>query len=55
MEMKVILDWKSFAALGAATIGIIFAVKMDPSAAKEVSMNIIDAAKECNMASSKAC
>lgn len=46
MDIKVIIDWKSLLALGLGVVGIIFAVKMDPETAKEVSIRGIDAAKE---------
>ena len=43
---KVIFDWKCIVALGAAVSMIIFAVKIDPQAAKEVSTHVADACKE---------
>ena len=42
MESMVIIDWKFVVALGAVAVGVIFAVKMDASAAKECqSMRLI--------------
>lgn len=43
---KVVFDWKCIVALGAAVSMVIFAVKMDPEAAKEVSTHVADACKE---------
>ena len=46
MNLTVLIDWKFVVALGAATVGTIFAVKMDASAAERVSIHAIDAGKE---------
>lgn len=46
MNCTVVLDWKFAVALGAAAVGIIFAVKMDAADAKEVSIHAVDACKE---------
>ena len=46
MSLVVTIDWKFVVALGAATVGTIFAVKMDASAAERVSIHAIDAVKE---------
>ena len=46
MNFTVVLDWKFAVAIGAISVGIIFAVKMDASDAKEVSIHAIDACKE---------
>jgi len=46
MNCTVVLDWKFAVALGAAAVGIIFAVKMDAAEAKEVSIHAVDACKE---------
>lgn len=46
MNCTVTVDWKFVAALGAATVGTIFAVKMDASAAERVSTHAVDACKE---------
>ena len=45
MDVKVIFDHKVVLALGATAVGIIFAVKLDPAAVKEVSIRAIDAAE----------
>ncbi len=42
MNLNVIIDWKFVAALGAATVGTIFALKMDAEAAERVSTHIAD-------------
>ena len=46
MSFSVILDWKSFAALGLSAIGIILAMKMDSDQATEVSTSAVEACKE---------
>lgn len=46
MNCTVVLDWKFAVALGAAAVGIIFAVKMDAADAKEVLIHEVDACKE---------
>lgn len=46
MNVSVILDWKSFVALGGAVALIIFASKMDGAAAERVSTHAVDACKE---------
>ena len=46
MNLNVTIDWKFVVALGAATVGTIFAVKMDASAAERVSTHVADACKE---------
>ena len=46
MSLVVTIDWKFVVALGAATVGTIFAVKMDASAAERVSIHAINAGKE---------
>lgn len=50
MNCTVTIDWKFVVALGAAAVGIIFAVKMDASAAEQVSIHAIDAGKEFALA-----
>ena len=46
MNFVVTIDWKFVVALGAATVGTIFAVKMDATAAERVSIHVVDACKE---------
>ena len=46
MNYTVLIDWKFVVALGVATVGTIFAVKMDASAAERVSTHVVDACKE---------
>ena len=46
MNLTVNLDWKAFAALGATAVAIIFAVKMDASAAERVSTCMVDAYRD---------
>ena len=50
MNFAVTIDWKFVVALGAATVGTIFAVKMDASAAERVSTHVVDACKEYALA-----
>jgi hypothetical protein len=47
MNFVVNIDWKFVVALGAATVGTIFAIKMDSDAAERVSIHVIDTCKEC--------
>lgn len=42
MNTTVILDWRFVVAIGAATAGIILAVKMTPAEAKEVLTHAVD-------------
>ena len=44
MNFVVTIDWKFVVALGAATVGTIFAVKMDAS--ERVSTHVVDTCKE---------
>ena len=46
MDIKVILHYKVVVALALVVIGTIFAVKMDSTSTKEVSIHLIDAVKE---------
>lgn len=46
MSFNVVIDWKFVVALGAATVGTIFAIKMDASAAERVSTVAVGACKE---------
>lgn len=55
MNYTVVIDWKFAVALGAATVGFIFATKMDAADAKEVSIHVIDALKEYAVALSGGC
>ena len=50
MNLNVVIDWKFVVALGAATVGTIFASKMDGSAAERVSIRVVDACKEAVVA-----
>ena len=50
MNFTVKIDWKFVVALGAATVGTIFASKMDASAAERVSIHAIDAWKDSAVA-----
>lgn len=45
MNLNVVIDWKFVLALGAATCGVIFAVKMDAAAAEKVSTHLVDTYK----------
>lgn len=55
MSFVVTIDWKFVVALGVATVGIIFASKMDPKAAEEVSIHAVDAVKEYAVVSNSNC
>lgn len=55
MSLVVTIDWKFVVALGAATVGTIFAVKMDASAAERISIHAIDAGKEYAVAVNSNC
>lgn len=46
MSFVVKIGWKFVVALGTAVVSIIFAMKMDASAAERVSIHAIDAVKE---------
>lgn len=46
MDFKVVVDWKLVVALGGTAVAVIFAVKLDPAAVKEVSTHAVDACKE---------
>lgn len=46
MNLTVTIDWKFIVALGTVAVGIIFAVKMDATAAERVSTHVVDACKE---------
>lgn len=50
MNLNVTIDWKFVVALGTAAVGVIFAVKMDGTAAERVSIHAIDACKELAIA-----
>lgn len=52
MRTMVVIDWKFVIALGAVAVSVIFAVKMDASAVKEVSIHAVDTAKEYAIAQS---
>lgn len=55
MNCTVVIDWKFVVALGAATVGFVFATKMDAADAKEVSIHAIDSFKEYAVALSGGC
>lgn len=55
MNKTALIDWKFVAALGAATVGIIFAVKMDAVAVERVSIHAVDAYKEYAIAGNGNC
>lgn len=45
MDVKVIIDWKSCAALGGSTVFIILANKLDTESAEAVFIHAVDAVK----------
>ncbi len=55
MNFNVVIDWKFVVALGASAIGIVFAAKMNPEQAKEVSIKAVDACKEYAIAGNSKC
>jgi len=55
MNVSVTIDWKFLVALGMATVGTIFAVKMDAPAAERVSIHAIDAYEKYAVASDSCC
>ncbi len=46
MSFSVVFDWKLALALGLDVALIIFAIKMDPSAARDVSIKAVEMVKE---------
>ena len=42
MSCTIVFDWKSFVALGATGVGLIFASKIDSAAAERISLNFIN-------------
>ena len=46
MNFIVKIDWKFVVVLGTATVGTIFAMKMDSASVEQVSIHFIDACKE---------
>lgn len=46
MTATVTIDWKFVLAMGASTVGVIFALKMDADAAERVSAIVADACKD---------
>lgn len=55
MTFNVVADWRLVVALGAATVGIIFAVKMDASEAERVSIKMLDTCRSLAVASDSNC
>lgn len=41
MDVKVVIDYKAVLALGVMAVGIIFAMKLDSAAIREVSIRVI--------------
>ena len=50
MDVKVVLDWKSFLALGGSVVASIVACKLDTSEAERVSTHAVDISKELMVA-----
>lgn len=46
MNCTVTIDWRSFAALGVTTIGLVLVIK-NPDMAKDALVHVSDAVKEC--------
>ena len=55
MDVKVIIDHRVVLAIGAVAVGVIFAMRMDPAAIKEVSLVAIGASRELAIADSCSC
>ncbi len=55
MNLNVTIDWKFVLALGVDVVGIIFAVKMDATAAERVLTCMIDTHKGCVIAGNGSC
>ena len=55
MNLNVIIDWKFIVAVGASTVGIIFAVKMDSESAETAVNHMVDAGKDYAIAISGDC
>ena len=55
MDIKVILDYKVVLAAGAVAVGVIFALRMDPAAIKEVSILAIGASNELAVVDTYSC
>lgn len=55
MDVKVIIDYKVVLALGVVAVGSIFALRMDPTAIRDVSIFAIGAAKELAIATDGIC
>ena len=55
MDFKVVADWKLAVALGSTAVAVIFALKLDPAAVKEVSTYAVDACKAYAIARSGNC
>lgn len=55
MDVKVIIDHKVVLAIGAVVVGVVFAVRMDPAAIKEVSLFAVGASKKLAIADTCAC
>lgn len=49
MNFTVTIDWKLVVALGVSAVGLVFASKMESSAAERVSSRAVDAIKEYAM------
>ncbi len=50
MNVVLTIDWRFVVALGGASIGVIFAVKMDSAAAEQVMIQAVHACKELAVA-----
>ena len=50
MNFNVPIDWKSFLAIGATAVGIIFAVKLDSESTEKVLIQVINSCTELAVA-----
>lgn len=50
MNVSILIDWKMAVALGVATMGIIFAVRMDASSSERFLTKVADNCKDVEIA-----
>ena len=55
MNLTVILNWKSWAAIGLTALGMYIVSKMDSEAVAQVSIHAVDACKEVAVARNGNC
>lgn len=55
MDVKVMIDYRAVLALGVVVVGTIFAMRMDPDAIKQISIHMIDVARNLANTSDSVC